>query len=115
VNNSLVNVTRNAVLASKVRYCNRPWSRLRGLLATSKEDGEVCWLVPCKMIHTFGMRYPIDVLFLNKKNEVIAAIQNLKPNRLSPFVRAAHSVVEFSSGFYSEHALGDRLALEKAS
>lgn len=108
----LVSITRNKVLAQKVLYCNHFFSRMKGLLGTSKLDSqEVCWLVPCKMVHTFGMRYPIDVAFLNKSNEVIAVIENLKPNRISPLVPNAHSVLELASGIHHLEP-GERLGLE---
>ena len=106
---ALVNVTQRKVLAKKVRYCNRFFSRLKGLLGTEPDPDEACWLIPCNMVHTFGLRYPIDILFLNKKNEIISVIQNLKPNRLSPFVPTAHSVVEFASGTQQELRPGERL------
>ena len=99
MNGCLISITQKKVLAKKVRYCNHFLGRLRGLIGTTKlSPDEACWIIPCNMIHTVGMQYPIDVIFLNKQNEVVSIIQNLKPNRFSPLVSKAHSVVEFASG-----------------
>ncbi len=113
---TLINVTQKKVLARKVRYCDRFLSRLKGLLGTQKLDlDEACWLIPCNMVHTFGMHYAIDVVFLNKKNDVVSVVQNLKPNCFSPFVPTAHSVVEFSSGTQQKTQPGEQLAWEDSS
>ena len=109
----LINLTQKTLLAKKVRYCNQFWSRLRGLLGT-KQLGpeETCWIIPCNTIHTFGMRYPIDVYFLNRENKVIAIKKNLKPSRISPLYWKTYSVLEFKSGSPRSCKVGDRLTLE---
>ncbi len=112
----LVNLTRNEVIAKKVRRCDHVFSRLKGLLGTDKlNPEEACWLIPCNMVHTIGMRYPIDVIFLNKKKEIVSIIQNLKPNRFSPLVVAAHSVVEFAAGAERKIRVGEQLEWKPAS
>ncbi len=110
---TLVNLSQKKVIARKVRYCDNPFTRLKGLLGT-KELGrdEACWIIPCNMVHTFGMGYAIDVVFLDKKNEIVSVIQNLKPNRFSPLVKGAHSVVEFASGTQERTQRGEILSLE---
>ena len=50
------------------------------------------------MIHTFFMKFPIDVLFLDKERRVVRAIENIQPFRLSPWVTGARSVLEFAAG-----------------
>jgi uncharacterized membrane protein (UPF0127 family) len=59
---------------------------------------EGMWIVPCPMIHTFFMKFPIDVLFLKRDLQVARVIENLKPWRLSPWVFSAHSVLELKGG-----------------
>ena len=109
-----MSLTQKKVLARKVRYCNHFLSRLKGLLGTRVlNEDEACWLVPCNMVHTFGMRYPIDIVFLNQKNEVVSMIQNLKPNRFSPLVPGAHSALEFASGV-QQLKLGEQLGWESS-
>lgn len=59
------------------------WSRLTGLLRRGCcAHGEVLMLIPCKSIHTFGMRSPIDVAFLNDTGEVVASERGLAPAKI---------------------------------
>ena len=110
---TLLNLTQNRVLSRNVKYCNRIFSRMKGLLGTSRPgEIEACWLVPCNSIHTLGMRYTIDAYFLNKKNEVVAIVKRLKPNRFSPLYLNAHSVLEFPAADGNHCQIGDRLAAE---
>lgn len=111
----LFNLTRNQLLAHKVRYCDHFWSRVVGLLGTREADqDQACWLIPCNGIHTFGMSYPIDAFFLNKENRIVAIFRRLEPNRASPIFPEAHSVVEFASGHEREARVGDKLILGDA-
>lgn len=76
------------------------------------EPGEGLWIVPCPMIHTFFMRFPIDVLFLSRGLKVVRVIEGLAPWRLSPWVWAAHSVLELGGGsLRGSVAVGDELEL----
>ena len=110
----LIKTEQNEILADTVHYCHNIQTRLIGLLGTrTLGPKEACWLTPCFWIHTFGMRYPLDVYFLNKKNEVIAISRNLLPNRISaPFFRAS-SVVEMATNPEVKCRVGSRLLLEK--
>lgn len=102
-----------AVVASKVLVADDYESRSRGLLGrTSMEPGEGLWIVPCPMIHTFFMKFAIDVLFLDKQNNVVRVIEDLKPWRLSPWVWRARSVLELPSGaLKGSVSVGDRLEI----
>lgn len=69
-------------------------SRAGGLLVRPcLKQGEVLWLTPCNAIHTFGMRYPIAVFFLDQYCQVIDVRPRVMPNRLA-YCRQAHSVCE---------------------
>ena len=62
-----LNRTRNAYLATHLRLAATHWSRLCGLIATDPAHfpvGEGLWIVPCHGVHTFAMRFPIDVLYV---------------------------------------------------
>jgi uncharacterized membrane protein (UPF0127 family) len=86
-------------LASRVTKADDAASRSKGLLGrASMAPDEGMWIVPCPMIHTFFMKFPIDVLFLDRDLKVARVIENLKPWRLSPWVLAAHSVLELKGG-----------------
>ncbi|MBI4347952.1 MAG: DUF192 domain-containing protein [Elusimicrobia bacterium] len=93
------NKTQGRVVADRVERADTAAARSKGLLGRdSMEAGEGLWIVPCPMIHTFFMRFPIDVLFLDKQNRVVRVIESLKPWRLSPWVFRAHSVLELAGG-----------------
>lgn len=71
-------------------------ARLRGLLFESQiPDGHALWISNCNSVHTFGMTYPIYVAFLNRDLRIIKLFEGLKPNRISPVVWGAKSVLEF--------------------
>ena len=62
------------------------------------EPEEGLWIVPCPMIHTFFMRFAIDVLFLDKELRVRHVIENMSPWRMSRWVFSANSVLELPGG-----------------
>jgi uncharacterized membrane protein (UPF0127 family) len=69
-------------------------SRAGGLLVRpTLKKGEVLWLTPCNAIHTFGMRYPIAVFFLDQQGQVIKVRPSVIPNRIA-YCLSAHSVCE---------------------
>lgn len=107
------NRTQGATLASRVLLANDSPSRNKGLLGRSSMDAdEGLWIVPCPMIHTFFMRFPIDVVFLDKALKVRRVITDLKPWRLSPWVWTAHSVLELPGGALKGRAkVGDVLEI----
>jgi hypothetical protein len=65
----------------------------------------------CNSIHTFFVRFPIDVVFLDEKNEILKVNENLKPFRFSSFVWKAKSVLEMPAGFAKKQNLevGDKI------
>ena len=93
------NLTRASEIASRVAKAEDFESRSRGLLGrTSMAPEEGLWIVPCPMIHTFFMKFAIDVLFLDRGMRVVRVLEGLKPWRLSPWVFRAHSVLELAGG-----------------
>lgn len=100
-------------LASRVTLADDAASRSKGLLGRDSLDAdEGMWIVPCPMIHTFFMKFPIDVLFLTRELGVARVVENLKPWRLSPWVLSAHSVLELKGGVLRGSVrAGDRLEM----
>ena len=93
------NATRNVPIATKVERADTTASRNKGLLGrASLAADEGLWIVPCPMIHTFFMKFPIDVLFLDAELVVRRVIEDLRPWRLSPWVLSARSVLELKGG-----------------
>lgn len=74
------------------------WRRAVGLLATARLD-DPCglWIRPCNSVHTLGMRYPIDVVFLDAQGRVTKLVPALKPWRAAG-CRGARSVLELRAG-----------------
>ena len=80
--------------------------RTRGLLGRrGLADGEGMWFPKCRLIHTFGMKFPIDLVYLTKDNEVCKVVEGMRPGRLSACL-AADSVIELKSGAANELGLG---------
>ncbi len=86
-------------LAHRIRPARDLMSRLRGLLGLKTlPQGHGLWLVPCNSIHMWGMRFPIDVLFLDRNLRVVKSIVGLQPGAVVWPVRNAHSAVELGPG-----------------
>ncbi len=104
-----INATRHRRIALDVRRCDTFWTRLRGLLGRPKpKAGEAVWIEPCGSVHTFGMSYPIDAVFLDSQNRVVRIERKLEPNRLAD-APGAHSVLEFASDSSPECGLGEQI------
>jgi uncharacterized protein len=96
------NVTRNTVIAMSVEVADSGVSRSRGLLGRqSLAPGEGLWIVPCESIHTFGMRFSIDLVYLDRQHRIRKIRRNVRPWRLSACL-TAHSVIELAGGAVKE-------------
>ncbi|MFY9115304.1 MAG: DUF192 domain-containing protein [Dethiobacteria bacterium] len=90
---------RDGIRLANVIPARTFFQRLRGLMFTKElPAGKVLMITPCRSVHTFFMRYPIDILFLDRNLRVVEACPVLKPNRLSPIVKEAHHVLELPAG-----------------
>ena len=108
------NRTRGATLASDVQIADTPRTRRIGLLKHDRLNaGEGLWIYPSQAIHTFGMRFPIDVIFLDRRMRVKRIYQELAPFRLTSVVWSARSVLELPSGSLArtKTAVGDELQI----
>lgn len=109
------NTTRETVVASRLAWAGTSEDRKHGLLGRSQFDpGEGIYIVPCKMIHMFGMKFAIDVAFLDRNGVVVAVQHGLRPNRLSRFVWRADGVLELPEGTLraTGTVVGDVIAFE---
>jgi len=91
------NQTRQAYLATALALADTHWTRLRGLLGASESDfrnGRGLWIVPCRGVHTLAMRFPIDVVYLDRDGTVVHIDENLKPWRFARVRMQAASVLE---------------------
>lgn len=91
-----------------------PWTRAVGLLGRKDlPKGRGLWIRPCKSIHTFFMKFPIDLVYLTSDGTVVKTCLRVRPFRLSAGGRRAHSVLELPPGFLERAGLqvGERLTL----
>lgn len=109
------NITRQAVVAESADVADTSKKRRAGLLHyESFPAGSGLWIVPCEAVHTIGMKFPIDVVFLNKRRKVLKIRSRMVPWRISGCLRA-HSVLELPAGTAenSETRPGDTLEFDR--
>jgi uncharacterized membrane protein (UPF0127 family) len=86
-------------LASKATVARTWWSRIKGLLGRRALDANEALIIPrCRSIHTVGMRFPIDAVFVDRDFRVVALRGGLSPWRVVPTVWKAWGVVELAEG-----------------
>jgi len=91
--------TSGVIVADRLRSASTHWTRLKGLLGTrGLAPGHGLWLRPCNQVHMFGMRYAIDVVFLDDERRVRRTVSALAPGTISPRVPEASSVLELPAG-----------------
>jgi len=113
----IINATRKTWLATKVRKADNFLTRLVGLLKRNHlGPEEALWLMPSKGIHTIGMKFPIDVVFLNRGNTVVGLVQGMAPCRLSSIHFSSYSVLELPTGTIrkSRTEVGDQFEISLA-
>jgi uncharacterized membrane protein (UPF0127 family) len=111
----VTNESKRTVLAARAQVANSLWTRLRGLMGSSLlPEGEGLWLTPCTSVHSFFMRYPIDVLFLDARGTVITG-GTLNPWRMTRWVRNAVGVLEIPKGMMDKTITrpGDKVTIKQ--
>ncbi len=108
------NKSRDTLVADRAEIADTSKTRKAGLLKHAPlERGEGLWINPCEGVHTIGMKYPIDVLFLDKKRKVVKIRAGMPRWRMAMCLWA-HSVLELPSGMAAATGTvgGDQLELE---
>ncbi|MGE5583166.1 MAG: DUF192 domain-containing protein [Bacillota bacterium] len=100
------------LLFPQVKLANNFWTRWRGLLYYREMpaiDGLL--LYPCNFTHMFGMRFPLDLIYLSRDREILLIMDVLVPNKLGPLVKNAYYVLETEAGMMAVKKIrkGDRL------
>jgi hypothetical protein len=112
----LRNVTRGTLPGDAIDVADTSAKRRTGLLKhTHLNPGEGLWIVPCESVHTFFMKFAIDLVYLDRKQIVRKVVSNVAPWRMSVCL-TAHSIVELPSGAIEASATqkGDQLLFEPA-
>jgi len=111
------NTTRDVVLADAALVADSSQSRRTGLLKhTSLAPGDGLWIVPCESVHSFFMKFTIDVLYLDKQHKVKRIRPEMVPWRASACL-TAHSVLELPAGTIARTGtqVGDQLEIKTLS
>ncbi len=110
------NQTRQTHLATELTLADTHWTRLRGLLGLRADDfhnGSGLWIVPCHGVHTLGMGFAIDVVYLDRALTVIDVRAAVRPWRFTPVRYEAASVLELPCHTAAETktAVGDTIVI----
>jgi uncharacterized membrane protein (UPF0127 family) len=89
---------KDKVLFSEIMIADNPVSRVIGLMFKRAPTGDGLLLEPCNSIHTFFMRYSLDIVFMNSSNQVVKIIRNLKPWRMTFVYFKAKKTLEVPAG-----------------
>ena len=103
------------MLAERADIADTSAKRRTGLLKhTGLARGEGLWIVPCEGVHTFAMKFTIDVVFLNRKRKILKIRPNMVRRRIALCLRA-HSVLELPAGTLEQTGTerGDQLEFEE--
>lgn len=92
------NVTRGTSIGDEIFSAETSAQRRTGLLKHDKlEEGSGLWIVPCEAVHTFFMKFAIDLIYVDRKRRVRRVVRALRPWRMS-ICLPAHSVLELPPG-----------------
>lgn len=113
------NRTRETFVATEVVLADGYWQRLIGLLGKTSQWarlGAGLWIVPCHGVHTIGMLFPIDLIFVGKNKEVVHIEERVKPFRISRVCLSAKSILELPAHtvFRTGTCVGDLLEISDA-
>lgn len=114
------NRTREAFIATEAAVADSYVRRLVGLLGKTKRWAKVgtgLWIVPSRGVHTIGMMFPIDLVFLSKDKEVVHVEEYVRPFRISKVSLKASSVLELPPHtiYRTGTRVGDRLEISALS
>ncbi len=110
------NQTRNQSLGTSVFAATGPIARMRGLLGTgSLAAGSGLWIRPCRGIHSIGMKYAFDALFIDRNRKVVGAYRSFPRNRISRIFPSADGVLELPAGTIEGTGtrIGDEIAFRE--
>lgn len=111
---SVRNATRGVLLGAEIIVAGDSRTRRTGLLKHKRLDpGQGLWIVPCEAVHTFGMTFPIDVLFLSRSKKILKIRPGMMRRKIAICLRA-HSVLELPAGTLQQTGTlpGDQLEFE---
>ncbi|MBI2815373.1 MAG: DUF192 domain-containing protein [Acidobacteria bacterium] len=110
------NRTRETFIATEAKVADNYLSRLVGLLGKTRDwvrPGRALWIVPCHGIHTVGMLFALDLIFLDRNNVVVQTEEVVSPGRISKVSLKGYSVLELPphTVFRTGTRVGDQLEI----
>ena len=107
-------------MATKTKVADGYFSRLVGLLGKTRRwvrPGNGLWIVPCHGVHTIGMLFALDLIFLDRNKVVVHLEEHVRPFRISKVSLKAHSVLELPPHtiFRTATRVGDQLEISRVS
>ena len=111
----VLNKSKGTVVAERLRVARSLWSRFWGLMGRRDlPHGEGLLLRSTSSIHTAFMRFPIDVVFIDRSQRVVKVAPEVKPFRISLALRGARSALELPSGMAAAARVepGDELVID---
>ncbi len=111
----IINVNRSCILADKIFLADNFFARLRGLLGfRSLDENQAMILRPSNSVHTFFMRFSIDVLFVDKNNSVVRVVRHIRPFRATAVCLKSKFVIELPVGVIdtTKTSVGDYLQIQ---
>ena len=93
-------VVRDGVTLGRAEVAADRRSRRRGLLGRDGVEG-VLVIEPCRQVHTFGMRFAIDVAFCASDGRVLRVVPGMRPGRVSRVVWRARRALEAEAGRFA--------------
>ncbi len=114
----ILNESRGTVLADEAEVADSFWRRLKGLMGRSHlPAGSGLVIEPNNSVHTFWMRFPIDVVFVDRAGRVVGLVPNLLPNYPFAGARRARRTIELPAGTIAASAtqLGDQIDVRLAA
>ena len=110
------NITKGTMLGDRIELADGVWSRFIGLIGRRQlPDGGGLLIVPSNGVHTLGMLFAIDVVFLDRGGRILEVRHQLAPFRITHLNWGAYSVLELPPGILkrAQTDLGDQLIFEK--
>jgi uncharacterized membrane protein (UPF0127 family) len=117
MNVALMNERTHQPVATRVEIAATRTTRRRGLLGRDGlEASSAMLLAPCSAVHTIGMRFPIDVLFVDRQGYAVKIVRNLRPWRIA-LASGGQAVIEMAAGSlaWDSVQVGDRIFLAPVS
>lgn len=106
------NLSKNVTLVERGRVADNRWTRLKGLIGvTDLPKGDGLLITPCRGVHCLFMSIPIDVLYVDNLDRVVAVDANMQPNAMGRPQKGSRYVIELPAGMAQETgtSVGDQL------